>query len=68
MPVQGMGAFNKLYVVRTISMFPPRPVESSQAGTEPANGYESTFPLRIESLRRVFVNSLVNGCPNTCGI
>jgi len=63
MPVQGMGAFNKLYVVQNdFNVPPPDPLNPPQGwDTNPANGYEPTFPASIQKLRRVFVNSLVNG-------
>jgi hypothetical protein len=63
MPVQGLAALNKLYVVQNDFAVPPPDSSQPPEGwnTNPVDGYASTFPASVQKLRRVFVNSLVNG-------
>jgi hypothetical protein len=59
MPVQGLAAFNKLYVVQNdFRMYwPQEPRADKDAGA----GYVADHPGSIQKARRVFVNALVNG-------
>lgn len=59
MPVQGLGAFNKLYVVQNdFQVYDP---DDAGSDTSAGLGYEPDYAGSIQKLRRVFVNALVNG-------
>jgi hypothetical protein len=59
MPVQGLAAFNKLYVVQNdFRVYDP---QDPRADANPLGGWVSDYPGSIQKVRRVFVNALVNG-------
>lgn len=59
MPVQGLAALNKLYVVQNdFRVYDP---DDPGADAEPATGYVGDYPDSVQLVRRVFVNALVNG-------
>jgi hypothetical protein len=59
MPVQGLSALHKLYVVQNdFRVYDPN---DSRADTDPGAGYVADYAGSVQKVRRVFVNSLVNG-------
>jgi hypothetical protein len=59
MPVQGLSALTKLYVVQNdFRVYDPN---DPGADTSPGVGYVADYEGSIQKMRRVFVNSLVNG-------